>query len=136
MKVWGVTDTGLVRKENQDAFLLREQTASGHTVCVVCDGMGGSAGGQVASRIATETFVEELEKVLVPGMEPEQLKAASSYAVALANDAIQAAAEAVEEYRNMGTTLVSAVSYAGGVVIINVGASSGSAVCRSSARSS
>ena len=121
MKVWGVTDIGLVRKENQDAFLLREQTASGHTICVVCDGMGGSAGGKLASKIATETFVEEMEKVLTPGMEPEQLKAASSYAVALANDAIQAAAEEVEEYRNMGTTLVCAVSYSDGVVISNVG---------------
>ena len=121
MKVWGVTDIGLVRKENQDAFLLREQTASGHTVCVVCDGMGGSAGGRMASKIATETFVEEMEKALSAGMEPEQLKAVSSYAVALANDAIQAAAEEVEEYRNMGTTLVSAVSYDGGVVVTNVG---------------
>ena len=91
MKVWGVTDIGLVRKENQDAFLLREQTASGHTVCVVCDGMGGSAGGRMASKIATETFMEEMEKVLSPGMEPE------------------------------GTTLVCAVSYDGGVVISNVG---------------
>jgi len=121
MKVWGITDIGLVRKENQDAFLLREKTASGHTVCVVCDGMGGSAGGRLASRIATETFMEELEKVLSRDMEPEQLKAASSYAVALANDAIQAAAEEVAEYQNMGTTLVCAVSYAGGVVISNVG---------------
>ena len=121
MKVWGVTDIGLVRKENQDAFLLREQTASGHTVCVVCDGMGGSAGGRMASKIATETFMDEMERVLSPGMEPEQLKAVSSYAVALANDAIQAAAEEVEEYRNMGTTLVCAVSYDGGVVISNVG---------------
>ena len=73
MKVWGVTDIGLVRKENQDAFLLREQTASGHTVCVVCDGMGGSAGGRMASKIATETFMDEMERVLSPGMEPEQL---------------------------------------------------------------
>ena len=121
MKVWGITDIGLVRKENQDAFLLREQTASGHTVCVVCDGMGGSAGGRMASRIATETFMEELDKVLSPDMEPEQLKAVSSYAVALANDAIQAVAETLEEYQNMGTTLVCAVSCAGGVVISNVG---------------
>jgi serine/threonine protein phosphatase PrpC len=63
--------------------------------------MGGAAGGQLASRIATETFVSELEKVLNPAMTPEQLIAASSYAAALANEAIQAAACDKEEYQNM-----------------------------------
>ena len=121
MHVWGVTDVGLVRKENQDAYLVRENTASGHTICVVCDGMGGAAGGQLASKIATETFVSELEKVLLPDMTPERLEAASSYAVSLANEAIQAAAEEDEAYQSMGTTLVAAVSYAGGVVVTNVG---------------
>lgn len=121
MHVWGVTDIGLVRKENQDAYLVRECTASGHTVCVVCDGMGGAAGGQLASQIATQVFTSELEKVLTPDMTPEQLMAASSYAVALANEAIQSAASENEEYGNMGTTLVAAVSYADGVVITNVG---------------
>lgn len=121
MQVWGVTDIGLVRRENQDAYLVRECTTSGHTICVVCDGMGGAAGGQLASRIATETFTSELEKVLSPGMTPEQLIAASSYAAALANQAIQAAAEEKEECKGMGTTLVAAVSYEGGTVVINVG---------------
>lgn len=41
MQVWGLTDTGLVRKENQDAYAADQ--IAGHTVCVVCDGMGGAA---------------------------------------------------------------------------------------------
>ena len=56
MNTWGMTDVGLVRKDNQDAYAMTEHTASGHTICVVCDGMGGAAGGQLASRIAVETF--------------------------------------------------------------------------------
>ena len=56
MKAWGITDIGLVRKENQDAFLIREDMPSRHTVCVVCDGMGGAAGGRLASQIAVESF--------------------------------------------------------------------------------
>ena len=131
MKIWGTTDIGLVRKENQDAYLIRETLPSGHSICVVCDGMGGSAGGQLASKIATETFAAELEKVLQPDMEPEQLRAASSYAVALANDAIRSAATEIEDYRNMGTTLVAAVSYAGGAVITNVGDSRAYHICES-----
>lgn len=121
MKLWGLTDTGLVRKDNQDAYAAKEHPASGHTVCVVCDGMGGTAGGRLASHIAVNTFVSELEKVLTPSMAPEQLREASSYAVALANKAVREAAEASEDYRSMGTTLVSAVSYAGGAVVSNVG---------------
>lgn len=127
MHAWGITDIGLVRKENQDAYLIRE--TSGCTACVVCDGMGGSAGGQLASQIATTTFMEELEKVRTPDMGPEQLRSACAYAVSRANEAIQAAARENADYRNMGTTLVAAVSYEGGVVITNVGDSRAYHIC-------
>lgn len=121
MHVWGMTDVGLVRKENQDAYLVREKTATGQTICVVCDGMGGAAGGRLASRIAVETFTSELEKILSADMQPQQLREASSYAVSLANKAVRDAASRLEEYHNMGTTLVAAVSYDSGMVISNVG---------------
>ena len=121
MKVWGMTDVGLVRKENQDAYAVRQELGSGHTVCVVCDGMGGPAGGKLASRIAVDTFITEMEKRLFGGMTAEELQDASACAVSLANRAIQEAAEHLEEYQNMGTTLVSAVIFEGGAVITNVG---------------
>ena len=38
MNVWGMTDIGLVRKENQDAYATAQHEASGRTVGVVCDG--------------------------------------------------------------------------------------------------
>lgn len=119
MNIWSMTDTGLVRKDNQDAYAVK--TACGHTICVVCDGMGGSAGGQLASRIAVETFTAEMEKRLSPEAKPDRLREVSVVAVALANRAVREAARSSEEYHNMGTTLVSAVSFDGGVVIANVG---------------
>ena len=121
MEVWSMTDVGLARKENQDAFAVCQHEESGHTLCVVCDGMGGAAGGRLASRIAVDTFMLEMQKVLRQDMTPEQLREASSYAVTLANRAIRDAAEASVDCRGMGTTLVSAVSYDGGAVISNVG---------------
>lgn len=121
MNVWGMTDVGLVRKDNQDNYAACQHEATGHTICVVCDGMGGAAGGQLASRIAVETFVSEVRKNLTVGMMPEQLKEVCACAVAQANKAIREAAAADEDCRNMGTTLVSAVSYDGGAVITNVG---------------
>ena len=121
MEVWSMTDVGLVRKENQDACAVCQHEESGHTLCVVCDGMGGAAGGKLASRIAVDTFMTEMQKVLRRDMTPEQLREASSYAVVLANRAIRNAAEASVDCRGMGTTLVSAVSYDGGAVLSNVG---------------
>ena len=56
MKVWGVTDTGLVRKQNQDAYGVDMNSDTGQVICVVCDGMGGPAGGDIASRIAVDAF--------------------------------------------------------------------------------
>ena len=119
MNIWSMTDTGLVRKENQDAYAVK--TAFGHTICVVCDGMGGAAGGQLASRIAVETFSAEMEKRLSPEAKPDRLREVSVVAVALANRAVREAARTSESYHNMGTTLVSAVSFDGGAVIANVG---------------
>ena len=121
MEVWSITDVGLVRKENQDACAVCQHEESGHTLCVVCDGMGGAAGGKLASRIAVDTFMAEMQKALRRGMTPDQLREVSSYAVALANRAIRDAAEASVDCRGMGTTLVSAVSCDGGAVISNVG---------------
>ncbi len=121
MKIWGMTDVGLVRRENQDAYTVRQEMDSGYTVCVVCDGMGGPAGGKLASQIAVDTFIAEIERRLVRGMTAEELQDVSACAVSLANQAIQEAAQHLEEYQNMGTTLVSAVIFDSGAVISNVG---------------
>ena len=117
IKTWAITDVGLVRKENQDTYRI----ARNGGVCVVCDGMGGAAGGRIASTLAAETYVAELDKVLKPDMTPEQLREASSYAVAMANQAVENRATENVELSNMGTTLVSAIAYEGGTVVTNVG---------------
>ena len=121
MKVWGITDIGLVRKDNQDAYGIEERTECGKTVCVVCDGMGGAAGGKLASTIAVGTYLRELKAILTPEMTPEQLREASSYAVSLANRAIREEAARSESCKNMGTTLVAAVTCGEHVVVSNVG---------------
>ena len=90
--ILGMTDVGLVRRENQDAYAVRERTESGHSVCVVCDGMGGYAGGRLASSIAAETFMAELEKRLQPDMTAEALQTVSAQAISMADGAIREAA--------------------------------------------
>ena len=52
MEIWGATDQGMVRKQNQDTFRFLE-LGGDQFLAVVCDGMGGAKSGDVASRLAS-----------------------------------------------------------------------------------
>ena len=103
MKTWGITNAGLVRSENQDAYAVF-QTGAFHAA-VVCDGMGGTNGGRVASAIAVSRFEEELRSALRDDMTAAQVRQAMLSAIACANDAIRQEAARNAEYQHMGTTL-------------------------------
>ena len=60
MQVWGVTDRGAVRQQNQDAYAARV-LEDGRAIALVCDGMGGARAGNIASQMAVETFVDTLQ---------------------------------------------------------------------------
>ena len=119
MRMWSISDIGLVRHENQDAcqtMLIGEYTAA-----VVCDGMGGTAGGAVASRLAVQTYREQLEKNLRSHMTVQQLKEVSGFAIAAANDAIRRRGQEDTSIQRMGTTLVAAIMRGEDLLISNVG---------------
>ena len=82
MKTWGITNAGLVRSENQDAYAVF-QTGAFHAA-VVCDGMGGTNGGRVASAIAVSRFEEELRSALRDDMTAAQVRQAMLSAIAYA----------------------------------------------------
>ena len=66
MKCWGNSDTGVVRGENQDAYILR-QFENGWALLLVCDGMGGARGGKTASFTASQVFAQTVEQKLAEG---------------------------------------------------------------------
>ena len=120
INIWGVTDIGLVRRENQDAYAVQDTGTCGFTVCVVCDGMGGPGGGKLASELAVETFMSVCLDKLSPEMDLEGAKQVAESAVAAANAAVyERSCEG--SMRGMGTTLVSALVRDGRALLNNVG---------------
>lgn len=120
MKHWEITDAGVVRRDNQDAFGFTE-LPDGYELAVVCDGMGGVAGGSVASHLAVKSYSAALAGQLTAGLSQERLRQVVQQAVTAANDAIRRRAQEEPELNHMGTTLVSALIRGGHVLISNVG---------------
>jgi len=102
------TDTGRQRRDNEDASYAHPP------VFVVADGMGGAQAGEVASRIAIETFEQGL---------PQEGPAEDRLAVVVqkANRQIYELSHAAEEHAGMGTTLTAAYLDDGHVAIAHVG---------------
>jgi protein phosphatase len=115
----GRTDVGMVRRTNQDVFAVEEPLA----LAVVCDGMGGPAGGEVASRLAMESFIEVARQELEASRsaDDERTRRALWRAAAAANRAVRAKADYDMRLRGMGTTLVAARLDGTELTVLNVG---------------
>ena len=120
MEHWGLTDTGKVRAQNQDAFRVEELDR--HTLlAVVCDGMGGARSGNIASRLAVDVFVEDVRCSYKSSMSQEQCEQMMRSAVKLANFTVFDQAREVEDFAGMGTTLVAALISGKNAIVVNVG---------------
>lgn len=67
MNCFAQSDRGTVRKENQDRAACAHIRRKGCTVAVVCDGMGGAAGGKLASDLAVSTFLADFRREMMAG---------------------------------------------------------------------
>ena len=119
MRACGKTDVGLRRHENQDTFAVEQGEKL--LIAVVCDGMGGAEGGQIASSVAVETFMKEMHALIRADMTAEQLRELASFCVAKANTAVYQRALQDPAYQGMGTTLVSAVAEEKYAIVCNIG---------------
>lgn len=119
MQVWAITDRGAVRQQNQDAFSIL-QPGDGRSVAMVCDGMGGAKAGNVASRLAVDTFLTVLQQQDCEdwGQDPHALLVRCADA---ANQAVRLRAISDPECEGMGTTLVAALVLGEDAYILNVG---------------
>ena len=116
MQVWGITDRGAVRQQNQDAYAA-QVLEDGRAIALVCDGMGGARAGNVASTIAVERFMEEFLKPGQSGAVEERM----GHAASAANHAVFDRSVHDEACTGMGTTLVAALAGPAEAVILNEG---------------
>lgn len=107
------TDVGSRRTRNEDFFSVAE-TKHGLLV-VVCDGMGGHAGGERASRLAVQEFNAAIDA------NDDDARAMFERAVARANEAVYRESTQNADTAGMGTTLVAALVRAGRALVVNVG---------------
>src|SRR5579862_6121665 len=104
------TDTGRVRKKNQDSHAVIPPEALGGCVdglFVVADGMGGHAGGEIASRVAVDTVPAVVAEALAGRTEPpppDEMASTLREAIEAANEAVWKQSRANPELRGMGTT--------------------------------
>ena len=73
MQLYGKSDVGLVRKSNQDRFADGELPGEGAWL-VVCDGMGGANGGNVASKIAVDRISWQFKSTYWKNISSEGIK--------------------------------------------------------------
>ena len=121
MKFWGNSDTGMVRSENQDNYLMAS-LPRGAELLLVCDGMGGAQGGKVASTIACRAFEEEARHLLQKeeGEQPPLSDVVTGAAQA-ANRAVYESARQDAHLMGMGTTLVCLLTDGKQAVVGNIG---------------
>ncbi|MFN8559513.1 MAG: protein phosphatase 2C domain-containing protein [Dehalococcoidia bacterium] len=115
----GKTDTGRRRSSNQDRFLATTVGLPGGpaTLLAVADGMGGAAGGEVASGHA----VEELTRVLGQALPERSSGELLSDGIAAANRTIYEHAQAEPALYGMGTTLVAVLVAGDQMIVAHVG---------------
>ena len=95
---------GNYRENNEDSIDVKQFPDM--TVCLVADGMGGQAAGEVASKRAIEIVPRELKKHLSGRVGNDETKNIVRRAIVQANEEIMAMAALDRELKNMGTTIV------------------------------
>jgi protein phosphatase len=123
MEIAGKTDVGCVRANNEDNF----GYDSRYGIFVVCDGMGGQAAGEVASKMGVDILLDyfrHLGPVPQAGSPTEGASSGATSlanAINLANRSIYQAGQQENGRSGMGSTIVAALVRGNALAIAHVG---------------
>ena len=132
--VAGASDVGSVREHNEDLLLVGDldtrelvdvtvpwrSTAERGPLLVVCDGMGGVEGGEVASELAAQVLWREMKQTPAT-KDPEVFARLLRRATRVANHEVHAMARREPGLKGMGTTVSAAGIVGTRLVIATVG---------------
>lgn len=134
-EVFARTEVGCARERNEDAFLVldlltgttgflpktrQRPVGPPGTIVAVCDGMGGAASGDLASKLALEAL-EEVMRRRAPLLDVVTVEQAMLDTVTLANRKIAEYTQANPASRGMGTTMTAAAVFGPDIVLVQVG---------------
>jgi protein phosphatase len=125
-RVGSLSDTGKIRNNNEDGTLVLETMSSYESearsaiLCAVADGVGGTAKGEVASRLTLGTVGHEVTARLLA--DPSQDRAVVlQTAIKAANETVVRYGEQHQESVNLASTIVAAFIDGNAAIIAHVG---------------
>lgn len=113
---YAVTHSGLVRDNNEDYYSVPKSPCN-KGLAIVADGMGGHKSGEIASKLAADTFATVFNNKTYQSQTTDKLL----NALAEANSAVYKAAREKFTRSNMGTTLTACYVEDGKATFVNVG---------------
>ena len=129
-EIFTCTDTGPLREHNEDACYPPTNQAitlahGQNPLAIVCDGIGGQEGGEIAAQLAIETLPREINRSPTTDIEvyPDSHSLVLEQAIRVTNDLISQRndQESRQERQRMGTTLVMAFAQAEEMYAAHVG---------------
>lgn len=120
LTVYGLTDVGLVRKNNEDLWAELPEI----NTYVLADGMGGHQAGEVAASQAVMAFCDYMKKMLVDPSRSftiGEMRSEIEYAIQRVNSKVYKMGYRDPELKGMGTTLCCLHLHPDGLIRAHVG---------------
>lgn len=123
MQVYGITDKGKVRKNNQDFFSIVRCNSKNCYIVALCDGMGGASAGEIASELSNTFFTSYVNSKITSRINKNiDIRKILIDACVDANSLTYDYSLFDKSLNGMGSTLVGGIIYDNGIVhLINVG---------------